>query len=220
MSTDELTETQGPGNLPFPLNLQPNSGGSAPALISPAWLKSLTKNELADLALEIMLELRSRIEESTTTVNIPTNVAPHAFPAVPDAEITTFVRMPVVSDKTPAEARATTWRIVLFPFGTSHPPLGLEIYDDITIGRQVEDVDLNLAAYDADEHGVSRHHAMLHPTENGLLLVDLGSSNGTFLNHQRIAVGTPFGIDDEDVITFGALHFKMKVISRPSVIAR
>lgn len=41
-----------------------------------------------------------------------------------------------------------------------------------------------------DESGISRMHARLLPSEEGVQVEDLGSTNGTFLNGKRVQVGS------------------------------
>ncbi|MBA2502581.1 MAG: FHA domain-containing protein [Pyrinomonadaceae bacterium] len=54
---------------------------------------------------------------------------------------------------------------------------------------------------DASSAIVSRRHAEIRRVENGFLLLDLGSFNGTLLNDQRITAPTP--LFDEDQIQLG-----------------
>ncbi len=53
---------------------------------------------------------------------------------------------------------------------------------------------------------ISRNHAMLQSTESGYYLIDMGSSNGTFVNGRRVSV--PLIIHDGDTVTFGQTELK------------
>lgn len=55
------------------------------------------------------------------------------------------------------------------------------------------------------EPRVSRHHAELRREGEGFVLADLGSTNGTLLNGQRLS--RPLPLRDGDVIELGLAHF-------------
>ena len=80
-------------------------------------------------------------------------------------------------------------------FGRSYPVLGPTV-----VGRAPECV-LRL-----DEARLSRQHARLIPTEAGIQVEDLGSTNGTFINGKRVQRGFA-GPDDE--IGFDTLRFRL-----------
>jgi adenylate cyclase len=54
---------------------------------------------------------------------------------------------------------------------------------------------------------ISRRHAELKVGRHGIALKDLGSSNGTFINGERVTEGT---IDPGDSVTFGKVVFQLK----------
>jgi pSer/pThr/pTyr-binding forkhead associated (FHA) protein len=67
--------------------------------------------------------------------------------------------------------------------------------DTITIGRDItNDVVVN-------DPEVSRHHARLIRTASGYTLEDLRSTNGTFVNRQRLA--SPYQLSDGDLVGLG-----------------
>ncbi|HKI95428.1 MAG TPA: adenylate/guanylate cyclase domain-containing protein [Gemmatimonadales bacterium] len=60
---------------------------------------------------------------------------------------------------------------------------------------------------------ISRRHAEVTLTEDGLTVRDLGSSNGTFLNGSRI---TESRAGDGDVIAFGKVAFTVRSVTPPT----
>jgi DNA-binding response OmpR family regulator len=52
-----------------------------------------------------------------------------------------------------------------------------------------------------DDRWVSRHHAQIRREDEGYVVQDLGSKNGTFVNGRRIAAPTPLADGDEIQVT-------------------
>ncbi len=68
----------------------------------------------------------------------------------------------------------------------------------LLVGRS-EDRDLSI-----DHSTVSKRHAFLLKDESGVYkLGDAGSTNGTFLNGQRVETGEPVFIRDGNIVSFG-----------------
>jgi pSer/pThr/pTyr-binding forkhead associated (FHA) protein len=69
-------------------------------------------------------------------------------------------------------------------------PLMLDFTQQITLGRLVPNSgvqpNVDLTSYGAYEKGVSRVHATIRRTEKGLAVEDNGSSNGTWLEGERL----------------------------------
>lgn len=65
--------------------------------------------------------------------------------------------------------------------------------------------DFDLTPYGALEKGVSRIHAAVERSEDTLTIVDMGSSNGTHLNGQRLLPDQPRVLRDGDEIRLGKL---------------
>ena len=59
---------------------------------------------------------------------------------------------------------------------------------------------------------VSREHARIERRDDGLYLLDLGSSNGTFHNDRRI---TEAALEAGDSIAVGSVHFTLIVDGQP-----
>ncbi|ACL26569.1 FHA domain-containing protein [Chloroflexus aggregans] len=91
----------------------------------------------------------------------------------------------------------------------------LPVTAEILIGRKDQqrsffpDVDFSLdGGYDA---GVSRRHARIICQNGTYMLEDLGSSNGTFLNRQRVPPGQPMLLKHGDEVQFGMLLVRFEL---------
>ncbi len=71
----------------------------------------------------------------------------------------------------------------------------------LTVGRE-RDNSLVLA-----DPTVSRHHARLALESGALVVYDLGSTNGTFVNEQRISQQR---LQAGDVVRFGGVRFRVE----------
>lgn len=116
---------------------------------------------------------------------------------------------------TPAndQLAATTVRPVLPRYvlrGVSHAGFGrtFPLSSPTVIGR-APDCGIRL-----DHPGLSRHHARLTPTEEGLLVEDLGSTNGWLLNDQRTERAM---VGHGDELGFDQLRFRVVAPGREAV---
>src|ERR1051325_9460755 len=64
---------------------------------------------------------------------------------------------------------------------------------------------------------ISRKHAELQADESGLRVRDLGSSNGTFHNGERIEDAEPVTLAPGDTITFGKVAFRVQPVGPTTV---
>lgn len=67
-----------------------------------------------------------------------------------------------------------------------------------------EFVDLN--EFQAIQHGISRHHCAIHRDRTRLLIQDLHSTNGTYLNDQHLIPGQTYPVRHGDRLILGSLH--------------
>ena len=75
----------------------------------------------------------------------------------------------------------------------------------LSVGR-ASDNDLQL-----NDNSVSKiHAALLMSSEGTLLVADIGSTNGTFINGRRIAYGESRLIEDGDVVGFGDVEVRLR----------
>lgn len=84
---------------------------------------------------------------------------------------------------------------------------------EFTLGRVADGQpimpDVDLTPYNAYANGVSRLHAVLKLIQERIVLVDLGSSNGTYLNGVRIPPHVEKSLAHGDVISLGKLKIQI-----------
>ncbi|EKD88355.1 MAG: FHA protein [uncultured bacterium] len=87
---------------------------------------------------------------------------------------------------------------------------------DFTLGRAVEGQsilpDVDLSAYEAFSLGVSRMHVSLRILNGDVYVMDLGSSNGTKINGQKIVQHVEYSISHGDLVTLGRLKVQVLLI--------
>lgn len=94
--------------------------------------------------------------------------------------------------------------------------LNLSGQPEFTLGRASEGQpvvpDVDLTPYEAYAQGVSRLHAALRLNDQRVFITDLGSSNGTRVNGQKILPNVDYPLNHGDVVALG--KFKMQVLIR------
>ncbi|MBA3867984.1 MAG: FHA domain-containing protein [Anaerolineae bacterium] len=91
---------------------------------------------------------------------------------------------------------------------TAEPTIHVCLIRPLVLGRAVgddPDVHINLEAYEATQKGVSRQHASLTLVAKIVMLTDLESVNGTFLNGQRLSPNQHYIVRNGDEIRLGQL---------------
>jgi pSer/pThr/pTyr-binding forkhead associated (FHA) protein len=94
--------------------------------------------------------------------------------------------------------------------------LHLSGQNEFTLGRVAEGQpilpDVDLSPYEAYAQGVSRLHSSLKLNNQRVFITDLGSSNGTRVNGQKIMPNVDYPINHGDVVALG--KFKIQVLIR------
>lgn len=87
--------------------------------------------------------------------------------------------------------------------------------NEFTLGRITEGQpilpDIDLTPYEGYAEGVSRLHAAIRITERGVMIVDLGSSNGTRINGQKIVPNVNYPLKDGDIIALGRIKMQITI---------
>lgn len=97
--------------------------------------------------------------------------------------------------------------LILTVRGFESDPLVIRMRESLTLGRTHRGAtpDIDLTGYEAYDQGVSRVHALLTLQNDTLTITDLGSSNSTFLNGQKLQPDQPRIVRDGDEVRLGQL---------------
>ena len=114
----------------------------------------------------------------------------------------------------PVAAPANSW--ISLHLMDSGKILPLASRNEFTLGRLSEGQpimpDIDLTPYQAYASGVSRLHAVVKRDAEKVLVMDLGSSNGTYVNGRRINPHVEESLSHGDILALGKL--KIQVLLR------
>jgi hypothetical protein len=126
-----------------------------------------------------------------------------------------FTRNPMNGTRQPAPGKLDTW-------GTLHlldtgQMLPLSDRNEFTLGRTSDGQpimpDIDLSPYHGYASGVSRLHAVIKRSGERVTVMDLGSSNGTYLNGKRMTANIEQVVNHGDVISLGKLKIQVLIRS-------
>jgi hypothetical protein len=93
--------------------------------------------------------------------------------------------------------------------------LPLSTRNEYTLGRISEGQpimpDIDLSPYNAYASGVSRLHALIRRDGKRVILMDLGSANGSFVNGKRLTPNVERLLSHGDVVVLGKLKFQVLI---------
>lgn len=137
----------------------------------------------------------SQTDDGTTITNAPVT---HHFQQMPD----------VVPQPRWGTIQIDARLRLRFVIGGMPQPVSVEVFDTLLLGRSClmnEQPSLDLNPYGGYWYGVSRQHALILVDDGMLKLVDLDSTNGTFLNGTRLPPHQPRILRDGDEIMLSRL---------------
>lgn len=98
---------------------------------------------------------------------------------------------------------------LIFIIPNSGRRVRLELRDEILIGRSDPSSStlpsLDLARDNGAQLGVSRSHALIQKVDRGVTIMDMGSTNGTYLNNYRLPPDLPYALRSGDEVRFSHL---------------
>lgn len=132
-------------------------------------------------------------------------------PVAPPAPLTVPVtrRPQTVPDEPWAPDVLAPGTPVLLQFLPSGASLFLALDAPLILGRGTHPGEhrlIDLAEFGAGQHGVSRQHCLLQRSANRLLVRDLNSTNGTYLNHEFLTPFKDYPVAHGDRLILGTLH--------------
>jgi pSer/pThr/pTyr-binding forkhead associated (FHA) protein len=88
-------------------------------------------------------------------------------------------------------------------------PIIIEDASQLIIGRHIEGGSISvvdLTGFGAQESGVSRQHVQISAVDGVFSVIDLGSTNGSWLNQRRLLAGKPYRLHNNDLLLLGQLR--------------
>jgi DNA-binding response OmpR family regulator/pSer/pThr/pTyr-binding forkhead associated (FHA) protein len=99
-------------------------------------------------------------------------------------------------------------------------PITVRVDERVIVGRGVagddKRPDIDLEPYGAEGMGVSRQHLALYQDTNQLIVTDLDSNNGTFLNGNRLQPNEGYRLSHGDQLMLGRMRLDVTVVLSPS----
>lgn len=114
---------------------------------------------------------------------------------------------------------APPWRLLMQIGGDSQTTVGIEVSNQICVGRSDPPAgfhpELDLAPYGGQENGVSRRHATITQGDRALYIEDLGSTNGTRINGFELEPRQLYRLRDGDELELGRIRIIVRFVRSP-----
>ncbi len=87
--------------------------------------------------------------------------------------------------------------------------LSIQVKQEVTLGRVENNGGstsfVDLSTFGAEQSGISREHAKLIVNDSGqIYIMDLGSTNGTYVNEEQLNPSISYPLDNGDVLRLGS----------------
>jgi len=118
--------------------------------------------------------------------------------------------VPVNDEQIPADG------VAIYVAGIDKP-VYVRIENEMVFGRKVQETNealLDLSELGGFQMGISRRHAMIRRAGTGYELIDLSSTNGTWMNNERLIPDKPYPLAIKSQVRLGRM--RMIIIHRPS----
>jgi len=93
--------------------------------------------------------------------------------------------------------------------------LPLSVRSEFTLGRVSDGQpimpDIDLSPFQAYGAGVSRLHAVIKKDSQGIVFMDLGSANGSYLNGKRLTPNVEQSVKHGDIVALGKMKLQILV---------
>ena len=175
-------------------------------LLNREWLETRSKFELMDLVQFLAVQL---YKQSTSQLRQMGRKEPEIkFPSVGVENLTNYEMVPRESD-----GSGEKLKVLLIGSKTAALNRGFLIVDQVVLGRDdgTKNVDIDLTEFGPEVKGVSRVHAEFQVRGGKLYVIDLESSNGTYLKGNRIDPNQAVEVPSGSVLSFGALHVQVQI---------
>jgi len=106
--------------------------------------------------------------------------------------------------------------IAIYYAGTNKP-VAIRTEAEFVIGRQTPDTSesiLDLTELDGFQMGVSRRHTKIRRTQAGYEVIDLGSTNGTWLDGKRLVSNRPYPLASGSMLRISRIRLLFFYLSK------
>jgi len=106
--------------------------------------------------------------------------------------------------------------IAIYYAGTNKP-IAIRTEDEFIIGRQTEETSesmLDLSDMDGFSFGMSRRHARIRRTQTGYEVIDLSSTNGTWMNDKRLVPNRPYPLESGSMLRLSRIRLLFFFLSK------